>query len=120
MTNDTYLYTDGLETARCRGEVALWRSSHRANIDCKKAIEESIRQGFDGMRLSPDCGKAVLETFGFKRVMWVLANTIQEKSWDGRFGRENRGGAGGPSFRRTRHTRSNSWWIPTPLCWTAL
>lgn len=69
MTNDTYLYTDGLETARCRGEVALWRSSHRANIDCKKAIEESIRQGFDGMRLSPDCGKAVLETFGFKRVM---------------------------------------------------
>ena len=90
MINDTYLYTDGLETARCRGEVALWRSSHRANIACKKAIEESIRQGFDGMRLSPDCGKAVLENFGFKRVMWVLANTIQEKSWDGRFGRENK------------------------------
>ena len=90
MTNDTYLYTDGLETARCRGEVALWRSSHRANIACKKALEESIRQAFDGMRLSPDCGKAVLENFGFKRVMWVLANTIQEKSWDGRFGRENK------------------------------
>ena len=32
----------------------------------------------------------MLEEFGFKRVNWVLANTIQEKSWDGRFRQDNK------------------------------
>ena len=85
LRNDTYLYTDGLDAARRSNQVALWRASHQANIACKKAIEEAIRQGFDGMYLKGDCAKEVLEEFGFKRVNWVLANTIQEKSGDGRF-----------------------------------
>ena len=84
MKDDTYLYTNGLDTARREGDIALWRASHQANIACKKAIEESIRQGFDGMHLKADCAKEVVEEFGFKRVNWVLANTVQEKSWDGR------------------------------------
>lgn len=90
MRNDTYLYTDGLDAARRSDQVALWRASHQANIACKKAIEERIRQGFNGMHLNSDCAKEVLEEFGFKRVNWVLANTIQEKSWDGRFRQDNK------------------------------
>lgn len=90
MKNDTYLYTQGLDTARREGDIALWRASYQANIACKKAIEESIRQGFDGMHLKADCAKEVVEEFGFKRVNWVLANTIQEKSWDGRFRPDNK------------------------------
>ena len=90
MRNDTYLYTDGLDAARRSGQIALWRASHHANIACKKAIEDSIRQGFDGVHLKEDCAKEVLEEFGFKRVNWVLANTIQEKSGDGRFRPDNR------------------------------
>lgn len=88
--DDTYLYTDGLDAARRSGQIALWRASHQANIACKKAIEDSIRQGFDGVHLKEDCAKEVLEEFGFKRVNWVLANTIQEKSGDGRFRPDNR------------------------------
>ena len=42
------------------------------------------------MHLKEDCAKEVLEEFGFKRVNWVLANTIQEKSGDGRFRPDNR------------------------------
>lgn len=61
-----------------------------ANIACKKAIEESIRQGFDGMRLQEGCIQDVLEEYGFKRVNWVLANTVREKLWDGRFSRDNK------------------------------
>ena len=57
MRNDTYLYTDGLDAARRSGQIALWRASHQANIACKKAIEDSIRQGFDGMHLKEDCAK---------------------------------------------------------------
>ena len=68
MRNDTYLYTDGLDAARRSGQIALWRASHQANIACKKAIEDSIRQGFDGVHLKEDCAKEVLEEFGFKRV----------------------------------------------------
>ena len=90
MRNDTYLYTDGLDAARRSGQIALWRASHQANIACKKTIEDSIRQGFDGVHLKEDCAKEVLEEFGFKRVNWVLANTIQEKSGDGRFRPDNR------------------------------
>lgn len=90
MRNDTYLYTEGLDAARRSGQIALWRASHQANIACKKAIEDSIRQGFDGMHLDRNCAKEVLEEFGFKRVNWVLANTIQEKSGDGRFRPDNR------------------------------
>lgn len=90
MRNDTYLYIGGLDAARRSNQVALWRASHQANIACKKAIEERIRQEFDGMHLNSDCVKEVLEEFGFKRVNWVLANTIQEKSWDGRFQQDNK------------------------------
>ena len=42
------------------------------------------------MHLNSDCVKEVLEEFGFKRVNWVLANTVQEKSWDGRFRQDNK------------------------------
>ena len=90
MRNDTYLYTDGLDAAKRSNQVALWRASHQANIACKKAIEERIRQEFDGMHLNSNCAKEVLEEFGFKRVNWVLANTVQEKSWDGRFRQDNK------------------------------
>ena len=80
--NEVYLYRGSLEYARRNNEVSLWRASHRANIACKKAIEESIRQGFDGMHLQEGCIQGVLEEYGFKRVNWVLANTVREKLWD--------------------------------------
>ena len=36
------------------------------NIAPEKAIEDSIRQGFDGVHLKDDCAKEVLEEFGFQ------------------------------------------------------
>ena len=86
----THLYRGSFANARASNEAALWRASHQANVACKKAIEACIRQQFDGMHLPEDSAREVLRTFGFKRVNWVLANTIREKSWDGRFSRENK------------------------------
>ena len=37
------------------------------------------------MHLKADCARGVIAQYGFKRVGWVLANTIQKKRWDGRF-----------------------------------
>ena len=60
-------------------------SWHQANIACKEAIEQSIDQNYDGSRLAKGSADKVMQKFGSERVMYVLANTIQQKGWDGRF-----------------------------------
>ena len=90
MENNVYLYPYSAGEAHRRDEVSLWRSSHQANIACKQAIEESIREHFDGMHLGDGGLENVLKCFGYKRTGWVLANTIQQKEWDGRFSPANR------------------------------
>ena len=77
--DETYLYPYSAEEARRRNETALWRASHNANMACKKAVEEAIRQGFDGLHLNEGCLQSVLKEFGYKRLNWVLANTLREK-----------------------------------------
>ena len=88
--NHPYLYLSSQSEARENGELDKWRESHRHNIACKQAIEQSIREGFDGMCLEHDCARGVIETYGYKRVGWVLANTLQQKKDDGRFSRLNK------------------------------
>ena len=83
--NETYLYPYSAEDARRQNELALWRASHKANIACKEAIEEAVRSHFDGAYLDEDCLDDVLREFGYKRTAWVLANTVQQLDWDGRF-----------------------------------
>jgi len=95
LTRDyPYLYLGSLRNAREYNELPQWRESHQHNVACKEAIEEAIRNGFDGMHLDRDCAKGVIEDYGFKRVGWVLANTIQLKSDDGRFSLCNKEWAG--------------------------
>ena len=88
--NDTYLYPYSSAEARDRNELSLWRESHKANIACRNAIEDTIRQSFDGMHLDKNCITPVLEEYGYKRTAWVLANTLHELKWDGRFGHANK------------------------------
>ena len=88
--NDTYLYPYSSAEARDRNELSLWRESHKANIACRNAIEDAIRQSFDGMHLDKNCITPVLEEYGYKRTAWVLANTLHELKWDGRFGLANK------------------------------
>ena len=47
--NNTYPYPYSAAEARKRNELSLWRESHKANIACRNAIEDAIRQNFDGM-----------------------------------------------------------------------
>ena len=56
--NNTYPYPYSTAEARKRNELSLWRESHKANIACRNAIEDAIRQNFDGMNLQTDCLKA--------------------------------------------------------------
>ena len=88
--NETYLYPYSAKEARERNELSLWRESHRANIACREAIEDAIRRNFDGMHLDKDCITPVLDEYGYKRTAWVLANTLYELKWDGRFSPANK------------------------------
>jgi hypothetical protein len=83
-------YPYSLEQAKAENRVDIWRESHRENQRCKAAIEDAIRVGFDGMHLDAGCAKSVIEEFGFKRVNFVLANTVRLKEWDGRFSAVNK------------------------------
>jgi len=85
-----YTYPYSAKEAGRRNELGSWRESFRANIACKKAIEDAIRQSFDGMHLDEHCIREVLGQFGFKRTAWVLSNTIQQLDWDGRFSPANK------------------------------
>ncbi|MDD3229965.1 MAG: DUF3849 domain-containing protein [Oscillospiraceae bacterium] len=89
MEVDVYLYPYSREEAKRLKQLELWRESNRANVICKKAIEEAIRGNFDGTHLNADCARDVIAVFGFKRVNWVLANTIQQKDCDGQFSNDN-------------------------------
>ena len=84
------VYREPASYARENDELSPYRVSRRENIACKEAIENSIRKHFDGMHLDPAAVKEVLEAFGRSRTLFVLAVTVNEKDYDGRFSRSNK------------------------------
>lgn len=90
METETYLYPYSAKEARDRGELALWRASHLTNIDCKEAIEKTVRKHFNGSHLDSECLDEVLQEYGYRRTAWVLANTIQQLEWRGRYSARNK------------------------------
>lgn len=85
MSIEPYVYPpiDQEESARRLEE-------HRANLACRDGMEEIIRSGFDGAHLDNDCARKAIEEFGLQRVELVLAGTVQDRSWDGRFSKQTR------------------------------
>lgn len=119
MTKDhAYLYLGSVSEARRQNELALWRASHLENIACKQAIEEAIRRGFDGMHLSHDCARGVIEDF---------VSSVWDGCWPPRFSKSNtmddsvpktKHGPHPPSFLPATAITSLPWRV-TPLCWMA-
>lgn len=97
------VYQQTLQYAMEHGAADDYLDSRKLNIDCKKAIEETIREHFDGMRLSLEDSGGVLEQFGTERVSYVLANTLRYLSEDGRFSRDNRVWADGIEVTENIH-----------------
>ena len=60
------------------------------NIACKLSIEKGIKENYDGLRLGKDFEEDIIREHGIDRVLYVLANTVRQKSWDGRFSSENK------------------------------
>ena len=84
------VYPHSAAYAREHGELEQYRASNNANLQCKESVEEAVREHFDGMYLSHDAAKGVIETYGMERVAMVLANTVQLQDWDGRYSPRNK------------------------------
>ena len=86
----TPIYPHSAAYAREHGELEQYRASNNVNRQCKESIEAAVREHFDGMYLSHDAAKGVIETYGMERVSMVLSNTVQLQDWDGRYSRRNK------------------------------
>ena len=84
------VYYESPVFAREHKQIDQFRESHFENVNCRRAIEESISKHFDGMRLNTQAVDEVMDKFGPERVSLVLAATVQLKSWDGRFSPQNK------------------------------
>ena len=94
MQSKVPLYPYGAKEARERDEIEKWRESFRENCACAGGIEIAIRENFDGMHLKNGAVEWVVNQYGYKRTEYVLANTVQELHYDGRFRPDNRTWAG--------------------------
>lgn len=72
------VYQESGAEAMRRGETQMYEDSSRLNVSCARAIEQAIRDYFDGNEsLCDGCAQSVLEEYGVERVRFVLANTMQ-------------------------------------------
>ena len=87
---DIPVYRFPAEHARENGELELYRASNKANAACKEAIEKAISEHYCDNVLHREAVAQVAEQFGHERILYVLAITIRQKDWDGRFSADNK------------------------------
>ncbi|MBQ9680614.1 MAG: DUF3849 domain-containing protein [Ruminococcus sp.] len=83
-----YLHSAGY--AKEYHETEYYQMSFRLNVKCRDAIQEAIDSHYQNDRLNEAAVHEVVEQFGYERTMVLLANTVIQKEWDGRFSPENR------------------------------
>lgn len=90
MAEHKSVYRWSLSDAKRSHEEDLWRESYKENCTCARAIEKAINDNYSDNSLNTDSAQGVIAEYGWNRVQWVLANTIQQHSDDGRFSPENK------------------------------
>ena len=87
----TPVYKGSFQYAYQHGEQEQHLSSNRANIACKEAIEQAIASHYYDNRFNAEAAvRDVVKQFGFERMFYVLANTVQTQGGDGRVSRANK------------------------------
>jgi len=98
ITEDKYLSPkdkEGYLTYKAEQEQTALKKAQEEmekglRVDCKNAIEMAIKEHFDGYHLSHEAADAVLREYGADRVSYILANTVTQLSYDGRFSADNK------------------------------
>ena len=78
MAEFPYLYRNSRAEAQRLGEEQKHEDSCRLNVQCARAIEQTVRGHFNEAdeSLKDGCAQSVLEQYGFARVNFVLANSL--------------------------------------------
>ena len=96
---DTVLYRYPWSYAQEFGEEEQYRLSRKANKACRDAIENAIASNSTpethghtaGIKFdAATAAKQVIMEFGLTRTVYILANHIQLRFWDGRFCNQNK------------------------------
>ena len=84
------LYRYSLREARRLDEIEQWTGSHAENIRCRDTIDRMVADRYRNSILPHDIITDACKEFGINRVGWVLATTVTENDYDGRYGEENK------------------------------
>lgn len=84
------VYTETAHYAKEHNERDAYSKSMQTNIMCRTSIEDAIHDHYNDNRLNPAGARDVLKRFGPERTCYVLAATVQDKSWDGRISDSNK------------------------------
>ena len=84
------LYLKTARYAREHGESEQYHRSHELSNTCREEMDKAISENFDGMHLKEGFEQELMERYGRERVEYLLATTVKENAWDGRYSRENR------------------------------
>lgn len=86
------VYTKSFEDAVAANEADRWRESDKLNAECCEAINTAINVSrFDTNHYNlKNAAQDVIHRYGDKRVLWVLAATVQLSFNDGRYSRANK------------------------------
>ena len=77
--------------ARENGELEQYRASYKANVACAEAIDKAISSHHDGYSFDSKAAvRDVVGKFGYDRILFVLAATVQNMEHDGRFSYKNK------------------------------
>ena len=90
--NQAPLYLHDAAYAVAHNEMEHYTASLRISAACKNMIEDAIAAAYqdNSLKYVQEASKAVIDTFGFDRTMFVLANTIRIENYDGRISAENK------------------------------
>ena len=85
------IYMESYQYAYQHGEAEQHLASQRANIACRDAIVEAIDRHYHDNRLDTGAAvKEVVQQFGYERMFYVLANTVQAMEHESRMTPNNK------------------------------
>jgi len=73
-----HLYPYSRADAKSRNEMTEWNLSYEKNVECARGIETAIRDNLENDTICSECAKSVIDEYGFKRVNFVLANSVKQ------------------------------------------
>ena len=88
MAERRVLYPLSRKESQRLGEHELWLDSYQENCACARTIELAIKDAYAANRLNAECARVVIKRYGFDRVNWVLAHTVQNGDYDTRFSKD--------------------------------